>query len=67
VTRVLVAQCTGNGACELPTGLPWYFALALFAIWLAVVAGAVVLGWRLVRHRRSRRRPRRPEHPELER
>src|SRR5438128_9402244 len=39
----LVAQCTpADAACDLPTGLPWYFGLALAAVWLAVVVGALL-------------------------
>jgi hypothetical protein len=54
----LVAQCTpSQPACELPTGLPWYFGLAIAAVWLAVVVGAVVLGFHLVRSRRGERQP----------
>ena len=55
----LVAQCTGAEPCELPTGLPWYFGLAVAAIWLAAVVGALLLGKRLlvrrIRDRRKRR------------
>src|SRR5690349_1527585 len=56
----LVAQCTpSQPACELPTGLPWYFGLGLAAVWLAVVIGALLLGLRLLRARREERQPRR--------
>jgi hypothetical protein len=40
--------------CDLPTGLPWYFGLAIAVVWLAVVVGAVLLGVRLLRSRRDR-------------
>ena len=53
---MLVAQCTGGAACELPTGLPWYFSLLLAAVWLAVVVGAAAVGRRLLQARRERRR-----------
>ena len=58
-TTLLVAQCTGAAPCELPTGLPWYFGLAVAVVWLATVVGALLLGRRLlvrrIRARRSRR------------
>ena len=60
---MLVAQCTGNAACELPTGLPWYFGLVIAAIWLAVVVGAVSIGRRLLQARRERRAASRHHHP----
>lgn len=53
----LVAQCTGGAACELPTGLPWYFGLAVGVVWMSAVIGALLLGRRLlVRKLRRRRR-----------
>lgn len=52
----LVAQCTGSAPCELPTGLPWYFGLAVGAVWLAVVVGVLVLGRHLLRAKFDRRR-----------
>ena len=53
----LVAQCTGSGPCELPTGLPWYFGLVVAALWLGAVVGSLLLGRRLlVRKLRRRRR-----------
>ncbi len=51
-----MAQCTGGGACELPTGLPWYFGLAVGVIWLALVVGAIGIGRRLLARRFERRR-----------
>jgi hypothetical protein len=55
----LVAQCTPSQAtCDLPTGLPWYFGLAIAVVWLAVVVGAVRVGVHLVRSRREARRSR---------
>jgi hypothetical protein len=54
---MLVAQCTGSAACDLPTGLPWYFGIAIAAVWLTVVVGAVTIGLRLLRSRRERRVP----------
>ena len=53
---MLVAQCTGSAPCELPTGLPWYFGLAIAAIWLAFVVGAVAIARHLLQARRERRR-----------
>ena len=55
---MLVAQCTGanSAPCELPTGLPWYFGLAIVVVWIAVVVGAVAVGRRLLQTRRARRR-----------
>jgi hypothetical protein len=51
----LLAQCdpSSGAACELPTGLPWYFGLFLVVVWAAVVVGAVLLFVRLVRTRRG--------------
>ena len=52
----LVAQCTGAGPCSLPTGLPWYFGLAVALVWLAAVVGVIVLARRrLALHLRRRR------------
>lgn len=52
-----MAQCAPGAACELPTGLPWYFGLAVAVVWLGAVVGALVLGRRLlVRRMRDRRR-----------
>jgi hypothetical protein len=65
----LVAQCTpAQASCELPTGLPWYFGLAIAAVWLAVVVGAVRVALHLLRSRREARRDvrRRPDRRELE-
>jgi hypothetical protein len=62
---MLVAQCTGSEACAIPTGLPWYFAVMIGIIWLAVVVGAVSVGVRLLRSRRDRRRPP-SDRPEIE-
>jgi hypothetical protein len=51
-----VAQCTGSGACELPTGLPWYFGLVVGVFWLGAVVGALLLARRLLVRRIRRRR-----------
>ena len=54
---MLVAQCTSSSAaCDLPTGLPWYFGLLIGVVWLAVVVGAVGVARRLLQARRERRR-----------
>ena len=54
---MLVAQCTGasGASCDLPTGLPWYFGLAIALVWVLVVALAVAVGRRLLQTRRERR------------
>lgn len=59
---LLVAQCVDAGPCELPTGLPWYFGLPIALLWIATMAGVVLLGRRLLRNRREARR-RRPDGP----
>ncbi|HUP84496.1 MAG TPA: hypothetical protein VM143_02405 [Acidimicrobiales bacterium] len=53
---MLVGQCTGTAACELPTGVPWYFGLVFAAVWVAVVVGAMALARRLWWQRRRTRR-----------
>lgn len=55
---VLLGQCTGaEAACELPRGLPWWFNLVFFAIWLAALSGVVLLvRRRMARRRRKRKR-----------
>jgi hypothetical protein len=57
VLAVLLGQCTGAEAtCELPRGLPWWFNLVFFAIWLTAVWGVVLLvRRRLARRRRERK------------
>jgi hypothetical protein len=52
----LLAQCAAGASCELPTGLPWYFGLAVAVVWLGAVVGAVLLGRRLLVRRFSARR-----------
>ncbi|MDQ3107663.1 MAG: hypothetical protein M3Q68_07660 [Actinomycetota bacterium] len=52
----LVAQCTGSAPCELPTGLPWYFGLAVAVIWLGAVTGVLLLGRRFLARKLRRRR-----------
>jgi uncharacterized membrane protein YqiK len=53
---MLVAQCTSSSAaCELPTGLPWYFGVAIAVVWLAFVVGAFAVARRLLQARRERR------------
>ena len=56
----LLAQCGPTGPCELPTGLPWYFGLAVAVVWLAAVVGAVLLARRFLLRRVRARRERRP-------
>jgi len=53
-----VAQCVDPAACELPTGLPWYFGLPIALLWLGAVVGAVLLGRRWLARRIERRRDR---------
>lgn len=48
--------CTPSAPCELENGLPWYFGLAIAIVWLAVVAGILVLGRHYLAARFSRRR-----------
>ncbi|HVL93724.1 MAG TPA: hypothetical protein VM264_10315 [Acidimicrobiales bacterium] len=55
---MLLAQCADPANCDIPRALPWYFALAMFAVWVAMVAGIVVLVYLLLRARAGRR-PRR--------
>jgi hypothetical protein len=63
----LVAQCAPGAPCELPTGLPWYFGLAVALVWLAAVVGALLLGRRmLVRRIRARRERAAGDHRALE-
>lgn len=57
---VLLAQCADPATCDIPRSLPWYFSLALIALWVAMVTGSVVLGLALIRARVARRRRRRP-------
>lgn len=66
VGTLLVAQCTGTGACDLPTGLPWYFGLPIAAVWLATVVGALLLGRRFLVRRIRQRRRRESDQPALE-
>ncbi len=50
----LIAQCTGAD-CPLPLTLPWYFTAVIALVWLAGVAGTLLLGRRwLTRRRRVR-------------
>ena len=52
----LVAQCTGAEPSELPTGLPWYFGVAVAVVWFGAVVGVVLLGRRFLLRRLRRRR-----------
>ncbi|MGH9164996.1 MAG: hypothetical protein ACRDZW_05715 [Acidimicrobiales bacterium] len=54
-----LAQCADPSNCELPSTLPWYFSLAMLAVWAVMVAGVVVLSVALIRARSARRRSRR--------
>lgn len=55
----LLAQCAPTGPCELPTGLPWYFGLAVAVVWGAAVVGALLLGRRFLARRFAARAERR--------
>ena len=48
--------CTPSTPCELENGLPWYFGVAIAVLWLAVVAGILVLGRRYLAAKAARRR-----------
>ena len=64
VFAVLLGQCTGaEEACELPRGLPWWFNLVFFAVWLAAVWGVFLLVRRRRARRRAERRHRRTTEP----
>jgi heme exporter protein D len=65
-TAVLLAQCAPSGPCELPTGLPWYFGLAVAVVWLAAVVGALLLARRFLLRRIRERRRARDHRPALE-
>lgn len=54
-----LAQCADPSNCELPSTLPWYFSLAMLAVWGVMVAGILVLTVALVRARSARARARR--------
>lgn len=54
-----MAQCAPGGPCELPTGLPWYFGLAVALVWLTVVVGVLLLARRFLVRRLHDRRARR--------
>ena len=54
---LLLAQCAGPlEECELPRTLPWYFGLAIAALWLGAVVGVVLLLKRRLVTRRGERR-----------
>lgn len=54
---LLLAQCSGAlEECELPRTLPWYFGLAIAALWVGAVAGVVLLLKRRLVSRRGERR-----------
>jgi hypothetical protein len=59
---LLLAQCAPGAPCELPTGLPWYFGLAVALVWLATVVGVVLLARRVLLRRLRDRRDRRGRH-----
>jgi hypothetical protein len=40
---------------DLPLTIPWYIGVAMVAVWLALVAGAVALTRRVLRERAARR------------
>ncbi len=56
---MLLAQCADPANCDIPRSVPWYFSLALMAVWAAVVGGIVVLAVWMLRARAERRRERR--------
>ncbi|MGH9157576.1 MAG: hypothetical protein ACRD1K_17470 [Acidimicrobiales bacterium] len=56
MAAVLLAQCADPADCDIPSSLPWYFSLALFAVWAAMVAGICVLVFWMLRARAERRR-----------
>ncbi|MEO7443659.1 MAG: hypothetical protein ABIW46_09025 [Acidimicrobiales bacterium] len=63
MAAMLLAQCADPANCEIPSSLPWYFSVAMFALWAAMVGGIVVLVvWMLgarAEHRRAERARRR--------
>lgn len=64
----LLAQCTSSAPCDIPRGLPWWMAGAIFVVWLAAVVAAIVLARRRLALRAERRREReRHAHREIDR
>jgi len=57
------ADCAQGTGCHVITQLPWYFGVAVFVIWAAIVVGIVAL---LIRRARRRRRETLPSGYELE-
>jgi len=55
MAAVQLAQCADPANCDLPSTLPWYFSLAMVAVWAAMVVGIVVVGVWLLRARADRR------------
>lgn len=48
--------------CDIPRSLPWYFGIVIAAVWLATVAGILLLFRRWVAVRLEERRRRKHAH-----
>jgi len=66
VSLQIVAQCT-SADCPLPLTLPWYFSAVIALVWLAGVAGTLLLGRRWLARRRRARAAGRSERRALDR